>query len=123
MQLGPFLVLADAVCAARHKAAVIALASSGVSCSSVPCWLQAYSAILRSPDEFETTPAVAELMQNYFLKLLSRYREFVEPDYLQGTSNGPHRHRESATGHSIDGTPDDSSYLKWASCSAAGHQS
>ena len=72
--------------------------------------MQAYSAILRSPSEFESTPAVAELMQNYFLKLLSRYREFVEPDYLQGTAEGPRR--ESAPGHVQNGSADDGSYLK-----------
>ena len=35
---------------------------------------------LRSPTEFESTPIIAHLMQEYFLKLLGRYREFIEPD-------------------------------------------
>ena len=42
--------------------------------------VQAYTAILRSPTEYESTPAVSALMQSYFLKLLSRYRDFIEAD-------------------------------------------
>ena len=64
----------------------------------------------RSSADFESTPAVSELMQSYFLKLLSRYREFVEPDYLQGCSLdgavGGTRSRNGAAGE------DDSGYLK-----------
>lgn len=36
--------------------------------------------MLRSPTEFESTPVIGHCMQEYFLKLLGGYREFVELD-------------------------------------------
>ena len=69
--------------------------------------MQAFEPMQRSSTDFESTPAVLELMQSYFLKLLSRYREFVEPDYLQGGQDaGGIRSRNGAAGE------DDSGYLK-----------
>ncbi len=41
---------------------------------------------LRSPTEFESTPVIAHVLQEYFLHLLGRYREFVQPE---GTSREP----------------------------------
>eukprot|EP00891_Asterochloris_glomerata_P004797 jgi/Astpho2/4797/Aster-00342 len=35
---------------------------------------------LRSPTEFESTPVIGHLMQEYFLKLLGRYRDFIMPE-------------------------------------------
>ena len=46
---------------------------------------------LRSPTEFESTPIIAHLMQEYFLKLLGRYRQFVEPDSEQPNDQIPAR--------------------------------
>ncbi|DBA87177.1 TPA: hypothetical protein ACH3X2_005181 [Trebouxia sp. C0005] len=43
---------------------------------------------LRSPTEFESTPVIAHVLQEYFLRLLGRYREFVQ---LEGTSGQPTR--------------------------------
>ena len=74
-------------------------------------WLQAYSTLLRGPAEFESTRAVSDLMQNYFLKLLSRYRNFVEPDFLPGASDSSRR--LSAPGQDTSAL-DDCSYLKCA---------
>ena len=71
--------------------------------------MQVQKALLRGPAEFDSTRDIGDLMQNYFLKLLSRYRDFVEPDYLQGPSEGP-RGRESASGQS--GSPSDGGFLK-----------
>ena len=69
--------------------------------------MQAFEPMQRSSTDFESTPAVSELMQSYFLKLLARYREFVEPDYLQGGQDaGGIRSRNGAAGE------DDSGYLK-----------
>ena len=36
--------------------------------------------MLRSPTEFDSTPLIGHCMQEYFLKLLGSYREFVELD-------------------------------------------
>ena len=36
--------------------------------------------MLRSPTEFESTPVIGHCMQEYFLKLLGGYREFLEID-------------------------------------------
>lgn len=36
--------------------------------------------MLRSPTEFESTPVIGHCMQEYFLKLLAGYREFIELD-------------------------------------------
>ena len=36
--------------------------------------------MLRSPTEFESTPVIGHCMQEYFLKLLGGYREFIELD-------------------------------------------
>jgi hypothetical protein len=36
--------------------------------------------MLKSPTEFESTPVIGHCMQEYFLKLLGGYREFVEVD-------------------------------------------
>jgi len=36
--------------------------------------------MLRSPTEFDSTPVIGHCMQEYFLKLLGSYREFVELD-------------------------------------------
>ena len=35
---------------------------------------------LRSPTEFESTPIIAHVLQEYFLRLMGRYREFVQPE-------------------------------------------
>ena len=44
------------------------------------CLLQLVYQGLRSPTEFESTPVIGHLMQEYYLKLLGSYREFVEMD-------------------------------------------
>ena len=46
---------------------------------------------LRSPTEFESTPIIAHLMQEFFLKLLGRYRDFIEPDSQQANDQIPAR--------------------------------
>lgn len=35
---------------------------------------------LRSPTEFESTPIIAHVLQEYFLRFMGRYREFVQPE-------------------------------------------
>lgn len=40
--------------------------------------------MLRSPTEYESTPVIGHCLQEYFLKLLGNYREFVEVDSLDG---------------------------------------
>lgn len=35
---------------------------------------------LRSPTEFESTPVIAHVLQEYFLRFMGRYREFVQPE-------------------------------------------
>ena len=40
--------------------------------------------MLRSPTEYESTPLIGHLMQEYFLKLLGGYREFIEVDLPDG---------------------------------------
>ncbi|KAK9829376.1 hypothetical protein WJX72_005465 [[Myrmecia] bisecta] len=42
--------------------------------------LQVVYNTLRSPTEYESTPIIGHLMQEYFLKVIGRYREFVQPD-------------------------------------------
>ena len=82
---------------------------------------QAYTAILRSPTEYESTPAVSALMQSYFLKLLSRYRDFVELDVVEPPSPTmlPHGAAEGrgdtarAAHRSISHGEDDGGYLRW----------
>ena len=41
---------------------------------------------LRSPTEFESTPIIAHVLQEYFLRFMGRYREFVQPE---GTLRDP----------------------------------
>ena len=88
---------------------------------------QAYTAILRSPTEYESTPAVSALMQSYFLKLLSRYRDFIEPDaadpaqadmhhdsnhHPSENARAEHLTRPSSSRHTSITGEDDSSYLR-----------
>lgn len=35
---------------------------------------------LRSPTEFESTPIIAHVLQEYFLRFMGRYQEFVQPE-------------------------------------------
>ena len=42
--------------------------------------MQVVYQMLRSPTEFESTPVIGHCMQEYFLKLLGGYREFIELD-------------------------------------------
>ena len=35
---------------------------------------------LRSPTEYESTPLIAHVLQEYFLRLVGQYRDFVQPD-------------------------------------------
>ncbi len=44
--------------------------------------------MLRSPTEFESTPVIGHCMQEYFLKLLGGYREFIELDVPDQPSAG-----------------------------------
>ena len=44
---------------------------------------------LRSPTEFESTPVIGHLMQEYYLKLLGSYREFVEVDQPDPQPSNP----------------------------------
>ena len=38
---------------------------------------------LRNPTEYESTPIIAHVLQEYILRLMGRYREFIQPE---GTS-------------------------------------
>ncbi|BDA43641.1 probable DENN domain-containing protein 1C at N-terminal half [Coccomyxa sp. Obi] len=64
----------------------IGAAGQRVGGSALPWAAQLESALallretLRSPVEYESTPVIAALMQEYMVKLLGRYREFVERD-------------------------------------------
>lgn len=53
---------------------------SSTSCKAGRCFLQVVYDGLRSPTEFESTPVIAHVLQEYFLRLLGRYREFVQPE-------------------------------------------
>lgn len=35
---------------------------------------------LRSPTEYESTPIIAHVLQEYFLRLTGRYRDFIHPE-------------------------------------------
>ena len=80
-----------------------------------PCiGLQASTTLLRSPSEYESTPAVSALMQSYFLKLLSHYRDFMEPDVEQ-PQQPHHAHHGSApvlSQRSMGAVDDDADYLR-----------
>lgn len=41
---------------------------------------------MRSPTEFESTPVITHVLQEYFLRLLGRYREHIQPE---GTPRQP----------------------------------
>lgn len=83
---------------------------------------QAYTAFLRSPAEHEPTPAVATLMQSYFLKMLAHYRDFMEPEAEgSGAPNSHHHHHRLASSgsgqpqlaqRSMGTTEDDAGYLR-----------
>ena len=53
---------------------------------------------LRSPTEFESTPVIAHVLQEYFLRLLGRYREFIQP---KGTPRQPSATADDFTGPSL----------------------
>lgn len=84
--------------------------------------LQAHTALLRSPTEWEISPRVSLLMQSYFLKLLSRYRDFMEPDVDQAAAGqagptGHHNHHSSVDSlrlsrRSVGPVDDDAGYLR-----------
>ncbi|GFH30998.1 UDENN domain-containing protein, partial [Haematococcus lacustris] len=42
--------------------------------------LQAVHKNIRSPTEYETSPMIAGIMQQFFLKLFGRYHQFVHED-------------------------------------------
>ena len=97
----------------------------GSGCNGGCVLVQAYTAILRSPTEYESTPAVSSLMQSYFLKLLSRYRDFMEPDVEPSAGSATHQnhhhhhhnHQPSQAGPlhrpSVSHAEDDGGYLRW----------
>ena len=35
---------------------------------------------LRNPTEYESTPIIAHVLQEYILRLMGRYREFIQPE-------------------------------------------
>ncbi|KAK9791805.1 hypothetical protein WJX73_001133 [Symbiochloris irregularis] len=89
--------------------------------------LQAHTALLRSPSEWEISPRVSMLMQTYFLKLMSRYRDFMEADADQAAAkdtgqSGPssshvHNYQGSVDGlrlsrRSVGPVDDDAGYLR-----------
>ena len=53
---------------------------------------------LRSPTEFESTPVIAQVLQEYFLRLLGWYREFVQPE---GTPRQPSAAPDDLNGPSL----------------------
>jgi hypothetical protein len=44
--------------------------------------------MMRSPTEYESTPLAAELMQEYMLRLMHRYRNFIRPEEPAGPAEG-----------------------------------
>lgn len=51
-----------------------------VGLKTVRVCVQLVYKMLRSPTEFESTPVIGHCMQEYFLKLMGSYRDFVEVD-------------------------------------------
>lgn len=43
---------------------------------------------LRSPTEYESTPIIAHVLQEYFLRLMGRYREFIQPEGTARAATG-----------------------------------
>ena len=88
--------------------------------------VQACTMLLRSPTEYESTPTVSALMQSYFLKLLSRYRDFMEPDVEPSATSfsghashhhhHPHPHQQEQPPGALPRTgtqsEDDAEYLR-----------
>jgi hypothetical protein len=45
--------------------------------------------MLRSPTEYESTPMIAELMQEYMLRLMMQYGQYIRPEGLAPSPDGP----------------------------------
>lgn len=67
---------------------------------------------MRSPTEFESTPVVAHLMQEFFLQLFGKYRKFVsieavEVPVAEASPRGPKLGRTASGGHALGHGEDD----------------
>ena len=61
------------------------------SCCALACnmlMLQVVYDGLRSPTEYESTPIIAHVLQEYFLRLMGRYRDFIQPEGAARAATG-----------------------------------
>lgn len=74
--------------------------------------------MMRSPTEYESTPLAAELMQEYMLRLMQRYKQYIRPEEQPAPAEAPVSGSPTIGRRSVS-APQDADILRYATFSGA----